>query len=255
MMRVLITGTSSGIGLAAARLFLDRGAEVVGLDLKECPALADRERYRHYVVDVCEEEKLPDAGSFDIVVTNAGVQTPSMRGTGRDIRVNLCGAINVTERYAFQPQIRSVLFNASASGITGDEFPEYAASKAGVIGYMRNCAKRLAAEFRATCNATCFGGVMHIEKRHGASGAQDQSMSNPDDFGRIAFALRNFDSIARLPDNPSYRTRDNAAAAQIEFRTRIDGTSVISTVVPDTSRRWMLVTSARIEKTKTGKHL
>ena len=97
--------------------------------------------------------------------------------------------------------------------------------------------------------------AVHIEKRHGASGAQDQSMSNPDDFGRIAFALRNFDSIARLPDNPSYRTRDNAAAAQIEFRTRIDGTSVISTVVPDTSRRWMLVTSARIEKTKTGKHL
>ena len=43
--------------------------------------------------------------------------------------------------------------------------------------------------------------------------------------------------------------------AQTEFRTRIDGTSAISTVVPDTSRRWMLVTSARIEKTKTGKHL
>lgn len=158
-MRVLITGASSGIGLATAGLFLDRGAEVVGLDLKRCPPLADQERYSHYVVDVCEKGDLPDAGRFDIVVNNAGVQTSSMRGTGRDIRVNLCGAINVTERYAFQPQIKSVLFNASASGVTGDEFPEYVASKAGVIGYMRNCAKRLAAEFHATCNATCFGGV------------------------------------------------------------------------------------------------
>lgn len=97
--------------------------------------------------------------------------------------------------------------------------------------------------------------VIHIEKRHGENGVQDKSMSNPEDFARIAFALRNFDAIARLPDNPSYRTRTNAAAAQLEFRTRIDGTSVISTVVPDTSRKWMLITSARIEKRKSGRAL
>ena len=94
--------------------------------------------------------------------------------------------------------------------------------------------------------------VVHIERRHGVNGAQDHSMSDPNDFGRIAFALLNFDSIARLPDNPSYRTKDNTPSAQLEFRTRIDGTSVISTVIPDTSRRWILITSARIEKTKCG---
>ena len=94
--------------------------------------------------------------------------------------------------------------------------------------------------------------VVHIERRHGVNGAQDHSMSDPNDFGRIAFALLNFDSIARLPDNPSYRTKDNNPSAQLEFRTRIDGTSVISTVIPDTSRRWILITSARIEKTKCG---
>lgn len=97
--------------------------------------------------------------------------------------------------------------------------------------------------------------VVHIEKRHGVNGAQDKSMSDPEDFARIAFALRNFDAIARLPDNPSYRTKSNVAAAQLEFRTRIDGTSVISTVVPDTSRQWMLITSARIEKRKADEHL
>lgn len=94
--------------------------------------------------------------------------------------------------------------------------------------------------------------VVHIERRHGVNGAQDHSMSDPNDFGRIAFALLNFDSIARLPDNPSYRTKDNNPSAQLEFRTRIDGTSVISTVIPDTSRRWILITSARIEKIKCG---
>ena len=97
--------------------------------------------------------------------------------------------------------------------------------------------------------------VVHIEKRHGANGAQDNSMSDPNDFARIAFALHNFDAVARLPDNPSYRTKDNASAAQLEFRTRIDGTSVVSTVVPDTSRKWVLITSARIEKRKTDEHL
>ena len=94
--------------------------------------------------------------------------------------------------------------------------------------------------------------VVHIERRHGVNGAQDHSMSDPNDFGRIAFALLNFDSIARLPDNPSYRTKDNNPSAQLEFRTRIDGTSVISTVIPDTNKRWILITSARIEKTKCG---
>ena len=94
--------------------------------------------------------------------------------------------------------------------------------------------------------------VVHIERRHGVNGAQDHSMSDPNDFGRIAFALLNFDSIARLPDNPSYRTKDNKPAAQIEFQTRIDGASIISTVIPDTNKRWILITSARIEKTKCG---
>ena len=66
----------------------------------------------------------------------------------------------VTHKYAFQPTIKSVLFNASVSALTGNEFPSYAVSKAGIIGYMKNCAIRLANSYRATCNALCFGGVL-----------------------------------------------------------------------------------------------
>ena len=67
--------------------------------------------------------------------------------------------MNVVEKYAFQPAIKSVLFNASASARSGFEFPLYVASKAGVVGYMKNCATRLA-EFGATCNSLSLGGVL-----------------------------------------------------------------------------------------------
>ena len=46
----------------------------------------------------------------------------------------------------------------SASGHTGSEFPEYAASKGGVIAYTKNVAGRLAPQ--GTCNSIDPGGVL-----------------------------------------------------------------------------------------------
>ena len=43
--------------------------------------------------------------------------------------------------------------------------------------------------------------------------------------------------------------------AYFRFMVADDGSSVVSTVVPDTSRRWILITSARIEKRKADEHL
>ena len=63
------------------------------------------------------------------------------------------------EKYAFQDSIKAVLFNASASAHSGFEFPEYVASKAGLVGYMKNVAVRLA-EFGATANSISLGGVL-----------------------------------------------------------------------------------------------
>ena len=56
------------------------------------------------------------------------------------------------------PALRSILFNASASAVSGQEFPEYAAAKAGLLGYMKNTAIRLAPR-QVTVNAVCLGGV------------------------------------------------------------------------------------------------
>lgn len=154
-MKVLITGTSSGIGRAAALKFLDEGYYVSGIDVKES-SIKNNERYNHYVADISNKESLPEIDNVAILINNAGVQT----ATNEDINVNLIGTMNVTEKYAFQPSIRSVLFNSSVSSLTGNEFPTYVASKAGVSGYMKNCAIRLANEYKATCNALCFGGVL-----------------------------------------------------------------------------------------------
>ncbi len=151
-MKILITGSSRGIGLATYKYFLDKGFEVVGLDL--LPSSIDREGYTHYQVDIKDKDNLPEINDIDIIFNNAGLQN-----SNDDISNNLVGTINVTEKYAFQKGIKSVLFNASASSRTGQEFPNYVASKAGVVGYMKNVAIRLA-DKGVTVNSISLGGVL-----------------------------------------------------------------------------------------------
>lgn len=150
-MRVLITGTSRGIGRAIAHRFLESGHTVTGIDILETSIV--HPGYRHIKADICAGE-LPDVEPVDILINNAGVQD-----SGRDIDVNLKGTIRVTEKYAFHSGIKSVLFIASSSGQTGSEFPEYAASKGGMIAYMKNVALRIA-EYGATSNSLSPGGVL-----------------------------------------------------------------------------------------------
>lgn len=153
-MKVLITGTTMGIGKAMAQEFLKNNHQVIGIDL--LPSSISHKNYTHYIGDISKKETLPELSGINILINNAGIQT----GTEEDINTNLLGTINVTEKYAFQKDIVSLLFNSSVSSLTGNEFPTYVASKAGVSGYMKNCAIRLANNYRATCNALCFGGVI-----------------------------------------------------------------------------------------------
>lgn len=153
-MIALITGASGGIGAATARYFLDRGHRVLGLDVAG-PAFA-HEAYVHYTADVRDPATYPDLAMEampQILIHCAGVQDQ-----GDDIDVNLKGAIRITERFAIDnPRIRAVVHVGSASGHTGSEFPEYAASKGGLMTYTKNAALRLAP--RATCNSIDPGGV------------------------------------------------------------------------------------------------
>ncbi len=150
-MKVLITGSCGGIGKAVSELFLKNGHTVYGLDIRESGI--KHSCYRHFVADISEASSLPAIDEVEILINCAGVQD-----SPDDIGINLKGTINVTEKYAFQGSIRSVLIIASASAHTGAEFPAYSASKGGLLAYTRNVAIRLAG-YGATCNSLSPGGV------------------------------------------------------------------------------------------------
>ena len=150
-MKILITGTTQGIGRAIAELFLDKGHDVIGID--RLGGSIEHKNYTHYVCDVRDKENLPDIDGVEILINNAGTQNEA------DIDINLKGLIYVTEKYGIRDGIKSVLNIGSASGHTGAEFPEYAASKGGVLAYTKNVAMRIA-PFGATCNSLDPGGVL-----------------------------------------------------------------------------------------------
>ena len=156
-MKVFVTGTSNGIGKAIAQKFLSCGHEVIGLDIQS--ATIDNKCYSHIKSDIFSGD-LPEIEGIEILINNAGVQD-----SGRDIDVNLKGSIRVTEKYAFQKSVKSVLFIASASASSGAEFPEYAASKGGMIAYMKNVALRVA-KYGATANSLSPGGVRTALNEH-----------------------------------------------------------------------------------------
>ena len=149
-MKILITGTSQGIGKAIAEKFLSEGHDVIGID--RAPSSIESSLYTHHICDVRDYQNLPQVQDVDILINNAGVQNED------DINVNLKALIHITEKYGIQQNIKSILNIGSASAHTGSEFPEYCASKGGVVAYTKNVALRVA-QFGATCNSLDPGGV------------------------------------------------------------------------------------------------
>ena len=160
MTRVIISGTSRGIGKAVAELFAsvrdnhnNLMYDVFGIDKNpvESEFLTYAPNYHHYIADV--RDTLPDIEFPEIVIANAGTQEDD-----DSIDVNLVGLINFCETYADQPCIQAVCTVASASAHSGAEFPRYTASKGGVVAYTKNLALRVA-KYGAVCNSISPGGV------------------------------------------------------------------------------------------------
>ncbi len=153
----LITGTSSGIGKATAEKFLQEGCTVWGVDLQ--PAAIVHPDYHHLQADIrsVRAEALPQP---EILIHCAGTQEEEDA-----IDVNLVGTIRFQELFRNSPSLRAVLFIGSASARNGSEFPRYVASKAGLVGYMKNLALNLSKR-GILCNSISPGGVITPANRH-----------------------------------------------------------------------------------------
>ena len=122
-MKVLITGTSCGVGRAAAMKFLDEGYVVCGLDWKE-PTIV-HSNYKHYQCDVGNIDELPAIRGISYIVNNAGIVTPKADA----IRVNQIGYINVIKTYGYDAELKSIVNVGSTASIKGYDNLEYCSSQ------------------------------------------------------------------------------------------------------------------------------
>jgi len=178
--RVLISGGSSGIGLATARRFLEEGSRVflTGLDEREVDgALAGlrRSEVSGLACDVSLEgdvARMREAaqralGGIDVLVNNAGTarRDPFLEiATGdwdRIVAVNLRGMFLVAQavsRHMVERGTGGVIINmSSTNGLAGEEhYAHYNASKGGVLLLTKTMAVELGSH-GIRVNALCPG--------------------------------------------------------------------------------------------------
>ncbi|MGY1815410.1 3-oxoacyl-ACP reductase FabG [Blastococcus sp. SYSU D00820] len=169
---VVVTGAGRGVGLSIAALFVASGATVVAVDRDEevlafaaeeigaVPAAADvADRAQ---VDRVVATALGRTGRVDVLVNNAGVLRDRRvwKLTAEDwdtvLAVHLSGAFHFTQACVptFRAQRHGRIVNVTSyTGLHGNVGQaNYAAAKAGVIGFTKTVAKELA-PFGVTVNA------------------------------------------------------------------------------------------------------
>lgn len=174
-----VTGGASGIGLATARLLVDRGARVVLFDVSQASvettiAEFDDRKVVGIVGDVTNAEALGDAcnqavdrfGPLKTVVACAGVGTVGdVCSLAEDdwlqcLAVNLTGVFLLAQSsipHLIAARGGSFVAVSSSSGVRGEsKGAAYSAAKHGVVGLVRAIALDYGRD-RVRCNAVCPG--------------------------------------------------------------------------------------------------
>ena len=178
----VVTGAGRGIGKAIARAFAAEGAKVAVISRSEgsCQGAADEINAEFpsscvaYALDVADydavqaagKQILADLGGVNILVNNAGVTRDGLLMRMKDsdwdtvLDTNLKGAFNTVkafQRNLMKAQDPRIINLASVIGLIGNAGQaNYAASKAGLIGFTKSVAKELSGR-KVCCNAIAPG--------------------------------------------------------------------------------------------------
>ncbi|GGD09704.1 3-oxoacyl-[acyl-carrier-protein] reductase [Hyunsoonleella pacifica] len=165
----IITGASRGIGRGIAKVFAEQGANVAFTYSSSVEAANELEKelkdagvnakgYQSNAASFDEAQKLAadvlsDFGSIDVLVNNAGITKDNllMRISEEDfdkvIEVNLKSVFNMTkavQRTMLKQRKGSIINMSSVVGVKGNAGQtNYAASKAGIIGFSKSVALEL----------------------------------------------------------------------------------------------------------------
>ncbi len=205
----VITGGTRGIGKAIATKFASEGASLAIIGTRESDSAKETIELlkemgcdaRLYTCDVKDpeqvaavaEEILADFGNVDILVNNAGITRdnllPSMSVMDicDVIDVNLKGTIYVTRAFmrSFVKQRHGNVINlSSVVGLMGNKGQaNYAASKAGVVGFTKTVAKEYGRR-NVRCNAIAPG-YISTEMTAALSSEQTQAIAGSLPLGKL----------------------------------------------------------------------